>query len=111
MVPLLRSEPARDDPRQLFTAVFLQEVAATFDRRVRLPGATRYVALERGVAAARDRVAVGKRGQERLLERAQRLPGFEVRGGCGIVEGRRDEHRELARARLVRVVGERRAVR
>ena len=44
---LLAGDPARDDLRELLAAVFLEEVTAAFDRRVRLARAARHVALER----------------------------------------------------------------
>src|SRR5436190_523566 len=69
-------QPAPDDPRELFALILLQEVATALDCGVRLSRAARYVALERAVAAARDRVLVGERGEKRLLPSAQFLPGI-----------------------------------
>jgi hypothetical protein len=85
-------------------------VATALDGGVRLTGATRYVALERAVAAARDRVLIGERGEERLLPRAQRFPRIAVVVGSGVVGSCGNEHRELPRAGLVAIVGEGRGV-
>jgi hypothetical protein len=75
----LVGDPARDDLRELLTAVFLEEVPAAFDRGVRLTRATRNLALKRAVAAARDRVVIGECGEEGFRERAQGLPRLPVR--------------------------------
>src|SRR4051794_4032210 len=78
-------QPTPDDPRELFALILLQEVATALDRGVGLSCAARYVALERAVAATRDRVLVGERGEKRLLPGARFLPGIAVVGGGRIV--------------------------
>src|SRR6476469_3367440 len=93
-VELLARHPVAHDPRELLAAVFLEKVTAALDGRVRLAGAARYVALERAIAAARDRVLVGECSQERLLPRAECLPGIAVVVGGRIVGSGRHEHRE-----------------
>src|SRR3954463_5339812 len=98
---LLARQPAPDDTSELFALVFLQGVTAAHDRRVRLSGAPRHLALERPVAAARDRVLIREGSEERLVPGAQRLPRVAVVVGGGIFGRRRHQHWELPGAGLV----------
>src|SRR5260221_5323469 len=81
----LARHPVPDDPRELLTLVFLEEVSAALDRRVRLSRAAGHFSLEHAVAAARDRVFVGEGREERLLPGAERLPRVAVVVGGRIV--------------------------
>src|SRR5437870_3725531 len=108
---LLAGQPGRDDISELLAAVFLEEVTGAGDGRVRLTGAARHLTLKRVIGTARDRVLVGERGEERLVPRTQCLPRPAVCVGGRIGGRRRNQHRELARARLVAIVGKRRVVR
>src|SRR6202008_4972732 len=100
----------RDDFRELLALVLLEEVTAAGDRRVVLPFRAGGARAHRLVGAARDRVRIAERREERLLPPLEDLPRLPV-GRRGRVVGRRgDENRELPRAGLERVVGERRVV-
>ena len=62
------------DGSELFTLVFLKEVAATNNGGVCLAGRTRNLTLKVLVAASRDGVAVAERSEEWFCPRAQNVP-------------------------------------
>ena len=66
--------------------------------------------LEVAVRSPGDGVAVAECAQEGPVERGQALPGGDVGVVGRVVRPRRHEHGELARSRLVGLVGERRVV-
>src|SRR5262245_4739710 len=58
-------DQADDQRRELGAGVLLDEVAAALDRRVGLARGTGDLGLEHLVGAARDRIGVAERGDER----------------------------------------------
>ena len=81
------------------------------DRRVRLPARPGSRSLEDAIGAARDRVRVAERGEERLRPALEHRPtprGSPPRRDRRAVAG--TSSRELPRARLVALVGKRRVV-
>jgi hypothetical protein len=58
-------------PSELFAPVFLEEVTAAFDDRVRLTLGAAHPFLKDLLAASGDRISVAESGQERFFEPGQ----------------------------------------
>src|SRR5690606_30583602 len=93
-----------------FSGVLLEEVPGALDRRVldALRAGNRL--LEHRGHAPGDRVLVAEGHEERLVPRAEDVPGVAVGLRLRVVGIGRDEAGHGARARLVRLVGEGRVV-
>ena len=74
--------PTRDhsvDQRRKFSGlVFLQKMPGALNCRMWLPPSARNARLEQFVAAARDRIAIAERGEERFVEPLQLRPSLFV---------------------------------
>src|SRR4029077_1009197 len=99
-----------DQPRELLGLVFLQKMPAMANGGVRLTFGSGNARLEYAVAAARNRVVIGKGCDERFVEALEHAPGLFAFGDRRV--GVRDwyQRRKLPRTCLIAFVGEGRVI-